>query len=364
MVNVTFLEVTLRSLRWHSPLRFCRRMKSALVYREYGEPLKVVKKEEQSLKKLEGNEVLIKMLAAPINPADINMIQGTYALKPTFPAIGGNEGVGEVVEIGSNVKNLKVGSWIIPSLPGWGTWRTHGVCVETGCIEVDNKIPLIGAATMAVNPCTAYRMLKDFEDLKPGDWVIQNGGNSGVGQAVIQIAKQQGIHTINVVRQRPNFNEVKEYLTSLGADFVLNEEEIRSASMKDFFKSIPKPKLALNCVGGKSATDIMRHLADKGTIVTYGGMSKEPVTVPTSVLIFKDIKVVGYWMSRWTKENAESEERKAMYKYICDLLRDERLKAPNCKLVPYDNFADGIGAAMQPYVTHKQILIMDESTRK
>lgn len=364
MAIMWFSQRTFRLFQSRFPVRIVVRMHSALVYREYGEPLKVIKKEEQNLKKLEANEVLIKMLAAPVNPADINMIQGTYALKPTFPAIGGNEGVGEVVEVGSNVKSLKIGSWIIPALPGWGTWKTHGICEETGCIEIDNTISLEGAATMAVNPCTAYRMLKDFEELKPGDWVIQNGGNSGVGQAVIQIAKQQGIHTINVVRQRPNFNEVKEYLTSLGADFVLNEEEIRSPSMKELFNSIPKPKLALNCVGGKSATDIMRHLADKGTIVTYGGMSKEPVTVTTSLLIFKDIKVVGYWMSRWTKENANSKERKEMYKIISGMLKDGTLKAPSCNLVSFDKYSEAIDAAMQPYVTHKQILVMNESVKK
>lgn len=54
-------------------------------------------------------------------------------------------------------------------------------------------------------------------------------------------------------------------------------------------ESIPKPKLALNCVGGNSATNLLRTLLHKGVMVTYGGMSREPVQVPTSAFIFKVI---------------------------------------------------------------------------
>lgn len=60
-----------------------------------------------------------------------------------------------------------------------------------------------------VNPCTAYRMLKDFVPLKPGDTVIQNGGNSAVGQMVIQLCKLWNYKSVNVVRDRPNIQELK-----------------------------------------------------------------------------------------------------------------------------------------------------------
>lgn len=60
-----------------------------------------------------------------------------------------------------------------------------------------------------MNPCTAYRMLKDFVCLKPGDTVIQNGGNSAVGQLVIQLCKEWNYKSVNVVRDRPNIQELK-----------------------------------------------------------------------------------------------------------------------------------------------------------
>lgn len=64
------------------------------------------------------------------------------------------------------------------------------------------EISPVAAATISVNPFTADRMLLDFVDLKPGDWVVQNAANSGVGQNVIQLARIRGFKTVNVVRDR------------------------------------------------------------------------------------------------------------------------------------------------------------------
>lgn len=60
---------------------------------------------------------------------------------------------------------------------------------------------------------------------------------------------------------------------------------------------LPRPKLGLNCVGGASSTALAKALAHGGTIVTYGGMSMKPVTIPTSLLIFKDLTCKGFWLS-------------------------------------------------------------------
>ena len=71
----------------------------------------------------------------------------------------------------------------------------------------------MAAATLYINPCTALRMLRDFVSLRPGDWVIQNGSNSGVGQAVVQIAASMGLNTVNVVRDREDIDSLKQRLT-------------------------------------------------------------------------------------------------------------------------------------------------------
>ncbi|XP_037357243.1 enoyl-[acyl-carrier-protein] reductase, mitochondrial isoform X3 [Talpa occidentalis] len=276
----------------------------ALVYGHHGDPAKVVELKNQELAAVGGSDVHVKMLAAPINPADINMIQGNYGFLPKLPAVGGNEGVGQVVAVGSSVTAVKPGDWVIPASAGLGTWRTEAVFSEEALIGVPSDIPLQSAATLSVNPCTAYRMLMDFEQLRPGDSVIQNASNSGVGQAVIQIAAALGLRTINVVRDRPDIQKLTDRLKNLGAEHVITEEELRKPEMKNFFKDVPQPRLALNCVGGKSSTELLRQLAPGGTMVTYGGMAKQPVTASVSLLIFKDLKLRGFWLSQWKKDHS------------------------------------------------------------
>ena len=70
-------------------------------------------------------------------------------------------------------------------------------------------------------------MLRDFVNLKPGDSIIQNGGNSAAAQNVIQFCKAWGIKSINVVRNRPDIDKLREHLSNLGATYVLTEEELR-----------------------------------------------------------------------------------------------------------------------------------------
>lgn len=259
--------------------------------------------------------------------------------------MGGNECVAEVMEVGDKVNSLSKGQRVIPSVTGMGTWTTHALFEEQQLMPVSNNIGLAEAATMTVNPCTAYRMLKDFATLCPGDCVIQNGANSAVGQAVHQLCKSWGFKSVGIVRDRPDVADLKAYLKKLGATEVLTEEELRVTTL---FKggAMPKPRLALNCVGGKSATEIGRQLADKGVLVTYGGMSREPVIAATAALIFKDIAFRGFWMTRWTKENANSTERKEMFKELCALMEQGQFVAPVHEMVPLEKFKEATAAAL------------------
>ncbi|XP_049734476.1 enoyl-[acyl-carrier-protein] reductase, mitochondrial isoform X2 [Elephas maximus indicus] len=329
----------------------------ALVYGHHGDPAKVVELKNMELAAVGGSDVHVKMLAAPINPSDINMIQGNYGLLPELPAVGGNEGVGQVIAVGSNVTGVKPGDWVIPANPGLGTWRTEAVFSEEALIEVPSDIPLQSAATLGVNPCTAYRMLMDFEQLQPGDSVIQNASNSGVGQAVIQIAAALGLKTINVVRDRPDIQKLTDRLKNLGAEHVITEEGLRKPEMKNIFKAIPQPRLALNCVGGKSSTELLRQLAPGGTMVTYGGMAKQPIIASVSLIIFKDLKLRGFWLSQWKKDHSLDQFRELLLT-LCDFIHRGQLTAPACSEVPLQDYQRALEASMKPFVSSKQILTM------
>lgn len=315
---------------------------SKLLYTEYGDPLKVVQQlEEKMIYEIKPNELLVKMLASPVNPADINTIQGKYPVRPTLPSVPGNEGVGEIVAIGNKVQHFAAGDRVVPLTNALGTWRSHIIISCSDVHKVPMQLGLVEAATLTVNPCTAFRMLRDFVSLKPGDTVIQNGANSACGQNVIQIARVWGLRTVNIVRDRPNIEQLKSFLQKLGATYTLTEEELRTTNL---FRSgkVKKPRLALNCVGGKSSLELMRHLADESTIVTYGGMSREPVTVPTGSLIFKDIRVRGFWMTQWTKTHFSNPDRRDMLDEIVSMMTNGEMHGPAYTLVPFKQYKEAL----------------------
>lgn len=272
-------------------------------------------------------------------------LAGKYGSKKELPAIPGNECVAEVLECGSEVKSLKPGDRIIPYFNMLGTWRTHAIYSEKELYRVPNNLDVIHAATMTVNPPTALRMLKDFVQLEKGDTVIHNGANSGVGQSIFQLCKLWGVNCVGVVRDRPELPQLVESLKALGATEILTEEQVRVTQL---FKSgqLRRPKLALNTVGGKSATELLRQLDHRGVLVTYGGMSREPVTVPTSALIFNQVSLHGFWMSQWAKDHFGDGRREQMYEELIQLMVSGALKPVVHKLVPFSDFKNVLDGAM------------------
>lgn len=268
----------------------------------------------------------VRLLVAPINPADINQLQGVYPAKPPFTtvlgtaspsAVAGNEAAFEVLSTGSGVKSLQKGDWVVAKRSALGTWRTHAQFDESDLLRIEDRSGLnpLQVGTVNINPVTAYRMLKDFCDwdwLRVGEeWVIQNGANSGVGRAAIQLAREWGLKSLNVIRERASDAEteaLKADLYSLGATAVVTESQLFSSDFRDYIHNLTKQgkepiRLALNCVGGKSATALAKTLAPNSCLVTYGATAKQPLTLPASLLIFQNITFQGFWVSAWSDKN-------------------------------------------------------------
>ncbi|KAJ5639882.1 uncharacterized protein N7484_007744 [Penicillium longicatenatum] len=319
----------------------------ALVYSKYGEPKDVLSLHKHSISAPHGTQVNLRLLTAPMNPADVNQIQGVYPSKPPFvstlgtsepSAVAGNEGAFEVIATGAGVKNLSKGDWVIMKKTGQGTWRTHAQMDESQLIRIENRDGLtpLQVGTVSVNPVTAYRMIRDFCEwdwMRAGEeWMIQNGANSGVGRAAIQLGREWGIKTINVVRQRKTPEEteaLKQELKDLGATVVVTEEEMLTGPFRDTIKEATRGgrepiRLALNCVGGKNATALAKTLAPESHMVTYGAMSKQPVALPSGLLIFKNLVFDGFWVSRWGDKNPMLKEN--TIKDVLQLTRAGRFK--------------------------------------
>jgi len=134
------------------------------------------------------NQVLIGVEFSPINPNDLMVAQGSYAFRPPLPTVIGNEGVGRVLAVGPRVESIKVGDRVLAPLSS-STWRERMVIPAGGLSALPPDADPQQLAMLGINPPTAALLLSEYVDLKPGEWVVQNAANSGVGQWVIAFAK-------------------------------------------------------------------------------------------------------------------------------------------------------------------------------
>lgn len=307
----------------------------AIRHHEFGKPEEVLRLETIEAPEPGPGEVRVRLLASCINPSDLGMIGGTYGRLRELPAVAGKEGVGEVEAVGPGVTELRPGTRV--RFPGEeGAWREYAVAAENSIDTVPEGVPVEQAALSFVNPPTAYCLLHKIVALQPGDWIVQNAGNSAVGLSVIQLARAMGVKTISQVRRR----ELDAPLRELGADAVVVEGD-------EWTKSVPEltggagVRLALNSVGGASAIEQIKVLGEGGIQVTFGAMTKEAVRFPTRYLIFNDIHLRGFWWDRWARQNGNAETR-AVLDAVHGHMRAGTLKLPVEKTYSFSEFKEAL----------------------
>ncbi len=303
------------------------------MFREYGKPTDVLEWSAFTPRDPQPGEVLIRILAAPINPADLNTVEGTYGVKPELPAIPGIEGCG-VVEA-SQSPDFAPGEKVI-FLRRASTWATHTTVPADSLFKLPAAIDPLQAAMLKVNPATAWQLLHGFQAIKPGGWIVQNAGNSAVSRCVIQLARDLGVRTISFVRRAELIDELRE----LGADEVLLDDDAGLTAAKSILGGA-NAQLAFNSVGGDSALRLMKLLVESGTHITYGAMGRKPVTIPNGLLIFRDIQVRGLWVTRWTENTAPAEVREVYENLAARVAAGKLVQQVDCA-IPLDSLPDAL----------------------
>ena len=313
---------------------------NAAVYETHGNPADVLQVETRPWPTPAVDEAVVKMSAAPINPADLNQIEGKYPVRAALPATPGFEGAGVVIESGADVKGLTSGALVI--LPhNIGTWRDAVAVKAEDLVVVPDGIEPIQAAMLKINPLTAWRLLHDYVDLQKGDWLIQNAANSAAGRDVMQIAHELGYKTVNVVRRA----ELVDELLAEGGDVVLVDGD----NLRDEVKSATggaSIRLGLNSVGGESALRLANCLAPGGTLVSFGAMSLQPLKIPTGLLIFKDLRFRGIWINKWY-DNSTPSERMETFQSLFDMARRGLLKTKVERAYPLSEVKAAVAHAAQ-----------------
>jgi NADPH:quinone reductase-like Zn-dependent oxidoreductase len=251
----------------------------AIQMRNFGSPLEVLEFIELPEPSVPGaDEVLVGVEFAPINMNDLYLIEGVFPIRPTVPSVVGNEGVGRVLSVGKDVRDLRVGDRVLIPLYAF-SWRERMVLPAKGLFPLPAGADPRQLSMLGI-------------DLQPGDWVAQNAANSGVGRSVIAIAKARGLRTINFVRRAELIAELK----AAGGDIVLVDEADALDKVRQAVGDGRVP-LGIDGVAGGATATVAGALTQGGTIVTYALMSGQPATINPMDLIAKRVVAKGFFQS-------------------------------------------------------------------
>lgn len=256
---------------------------------------------EKPIPELETGQVLIKMLASPINPSDLVYLMGKYGLPPQDGAFAGFEGAGTVVAANAGM----YGRWLIgkrvaiSAEPGRdGVWAQYAITRANLCLPVRKELTDAQAATLIVNPCTSVCLVDRAKQLG-AKAIVLNAAASQVGKGVIRYAKMHNIKTIATVRSQKNV----ETLEKLCADAVLlTSDDDYLKKLKDTCHQL-KARVLLDAVADIDTPTVMSCMPKHSTAIVYGRLTEtqHPIGGQFSVadVIFRNHKVEGFWLATY-----------------------------------------------------------------
>ncbi|MGD0793301.1 MAG: NAD(P)-dependent alcohol dehydrogenase [Terriglobales bacterium] len=279
----------------------------AVVYYNYGSP-DVLKCEEIEKPTVGDNEVLIRIRAASVNPADWHFMRGTpYFIrilaglrKPKVTRLGVDV-AGQVEAVGRNVTQFKPGDAVFGACRG--AFAEYACTSESALVMKPDNVTFEQAASVPIAAVTALQGLRlgglgDKGQIQPGQRVLINGAAGGVGTFAVQIAKSFGADVTGVCSTR-NVDMVR----SIGADRVIDYTQ------EDFTKSGQRYDLFFDCVGNHSLLACRRVLNPKGIYIPVGGEGGRWMIGPLARSItarvlsrFVSQKLVAFFLARLSKE--------------------------------------------------------------
>ena len=247
---------------------------------------------EIPIEKVSENFVKIDIKAASLNFPDLLMTQGKYQNKPELPFALGMEGSGVISQMGSDVKNYKIGDEVM--FGGWG----HGAIAKSIVVS-ESMISLKPesysfeeAAAFKTAYLTAYVGLIRRGQLQRGETLLVHGASGGVGMAAVQLGKLYGAKVIATGTS----DEKLEIVKTWGADEVLNIFENEKVSFKDRVKDLTNGKGAdviYDPVGGEVFDQSIRCINWGGRLLIIGFAGGTIPTLPVNYPLIKGFSLVG-----------------------------------------------------------------------
>ena len=216
------------------------------------------------------NEVLIKVLSASVNFADVMTRRGTYPMMPPLPAIPGIDCSGIVEAVGEKVTPIRPGQHV--AAIGRGCYADYMVASPLAVFPISENIEMDEAAAIPVNYLTAYHMMHTMAGVEKGQTILSYAAAGGVGTAVIQLARLAGVKVIGLT----STEEKADFARSQGYDHIINYQ---TADVVQRVKDITGGKgveIILNSVAGDSFRRDFKMLAPLGQIIWFGMAAGPP----------------------------------------------------------------------------------------
>ena len=239
------------------------------------------------------NEVLIEVHAAAVNRADLMQKDGCYSSPPDWPQWCGLEVSGIVLEAPADAE-VKVGDKVCALVGGGG--YSEKICVPAGMVvPIPEGLSLVEAASIPEVWCTTYlNLVLEAGGMNPGDVFYMQAGASGVGLAVIQLAKTMGAKVITTI----DSPEKAEFVKKLGADVVL---DYRTDDVLAAIKANP-PTVALDCIGGKLMGECFKEMVFGGRWIMIATMAGAETNINLETVWRKRIRLIGSTLRSRTSE--------------------------------------------------------------
>lgn len=249
-------------------------------------------------------EVLVAVEAAPLNPADFLYAAGWFGVYSELPAAMGAEGAGRVTAVGDGVDPALTGKRVI-ILPTFrfGTWADQVAVPAAAVVAVTERADAAQLAMLPVNPATAWALLHDYVELKPGDWVGVTLANSAVGQHVITLAKRAGLHTLAVVRRE----EAAEQARARGADAVVIDGEDLGEQVAAALGD-SRLRLLLDGTGGAEQLGrLVGSVEAGGSVVAFSAATSQAPVLPLGDLIYRGVSLRSFFILNWLRDTPRAE---------------------------------------------------------
>lgn len=239
-------------------------------------------------------EALIKVAAAGINYADLMQRKGEYLTRTRTPMTLGFEIAGTVAALGRGVTSPSVGTRVIAFADGG--YAEYAVARVASLIPIPDTLDFIHAAAFAVQGITAYQTLHESGRMQKGESVLIHAAAGGVGTIAIQIAKLMGAGKIIGTASS---EKKRELIRSLGADVAIDYTQDNWIDQVMNATNGRGVDVILEVAGGNIAEQNLQCLAPFGRMVVIGAAGGPIAQFSGAQLMYKNLSVVGYWLTAW-----------------------------------------------------------------